>query len=60
MRRRVGGEQDTILIFVEELPRCHRLASEFTNAGCHIDRHIWKTVQVVGDILQIFGEVAKV
>src|SRR5882724_11568115 len=60
MRSCIGGEKNPVLIFVEELTRSARLATEFSDARCEIDEHVWIAVEILRDILQIFREVAYV
>src|SRR5450432_141786 len=60
MRGRVGGEQNPVLIFIEELSRRPRLASEFSDARRKVDEHVRIAVEILRNVLQVFREVAGV
>src|SRR5690242_13153155 len=53
MRRGVGREQDAVLVLVEKLLRCVRLASELSDPSRHVHVHVRKAVEVLGNVLQI-------
>ena len=60
MRSGVGPEQNAVLILVEKFLRGERLAAQFADARGHIDVHIGESIQVLGHVLQILGEIPEV
>src|ERR1041385_2932672 len=60
MERRVCAEKNAVLIFVEEAACTPWLPPKFADPGGNINAHVWKAVEVLGDISKIFGEVANV
>src|SRR5882724_3749064 len=60
MRRCVRREKDTILIFVEELARGSRLASQLSNARRNVDVHVREAIEAFRYVLQIFREIPSV
>ena len=60
MRSRIGSKQNPVLVFVEEFSGSARLASQFAYSGGSVDGHIGKSVEILGDILQVFRKIAHV
>ena len=58
MRNCVGPEQNAVLVAFEEPARRARLPPEFPNSRSQFDGHVREPVQIVRDILEVFGEIA--
>jgi hypothetical protein len=58
MRGGVCAKEDPVLKPIEEGPRSAWLTPQFVDARSNIDRHVRKSIQIFGDVTQIFGEVA--
>src|SRR6266581_5101665 len=58
VRSRIRGEQNPVLVLVEEFASSDRLASQFADARGNIDEHVGKAVKILRYVLQILCEVS--
>ena len=57
MRRSICSKNNAVLVLVKELACCPRLPAQLIQTGGNVYVHVGETIEVLGNVVEVFGEV---